>query len=280
MAELHTELDPLKGGKKEHVQEIIEEKNTSISGPTKSAFILSKEGFRVFLYDQAGSGLSDFLPHVRDYTFKRMVDDLEAVRKQIGTEKMIVIGHSWGSTLAAKYMATYPGRVSKVIFHAPGGIWDWKDTFDYSRTDSPGFSAIFPGVRFVAAMILADRNPDAAENLVSQRELEGLSIPVLDAEFGTVVCTGNSNRLPPEIAAMRAAHENPAMNPYVGRNIQFDNGDPHEALRKDPTPRATAQPCVNGRRCYSWSVSWRTSQATSQTEQIIVQKQTRIAIRQ
>jgi proline iminopeptidase len=27
---------------------------------------LSKEGFRVFLYDQAGSGLSDFLPHVRD----------------------------------------------------------------------------------------------------------------------------------------------------------------------------------------------------------------------
>ena len=26
---------------------------------------LSKEGFRVFLYDQAGSGLSDFLPHVR-----------------------------------------------------------------------------------------------------------------------------------------------------------------------------------------------------------------------
>jgi hypothetical protein len=105
---------------------------------------LSKEGFRVFLYDQAGSGLSDFLPHVRDYTFKRMVDDLEAVRKQIGTDKMILIGHSWGSTLAAKYMATYPGHVSKVIFHAPADIWDWTNPFDYSRTDAPGFPAFSP----------------------------------------------------------------------------------------------------------------------------------------
>jgi pimeloyl-ACP methyl ester carboxylesterase len=206
---------------------------------------LSKEGFRVFLYDQAGSGLSDFLPHVRDYTFKRMVDDLEAVRKQIGTDKMILIGHSWGSTLAAKYMATYPAHVSKVIFHAPGDIWDWKNPFDYSRTDAPGFGAFFPGVRFVVAMVLTDRNPDAAENLVSQRELEGLFIPALDAELGTVVCKGNSNRLPPEIAAMRAAQENPAFNPYVGRNIQFDNGDPHEALRKDPTPAILLYPECN-----------------------------------
>jgi proline iminopeptidase len=206
---------------------------------------LSKEGFRVFLYDQAGSGLSDFLPHVRDYTFNRMVGDLEAVRKQIGTDKMILIGHSWGSTLAAKYMATYPGHVSKVIFHAPADIWDWKYPFDYSRTDAPRFPAFFPGVRFVAAMLLTDRNPDAAENFVSQRELQGLFIPVLDAELGTIVCKGNSNRLPPEIATMHATHENPAFNPYVLRNMQFDNGDPHEALRKDPTPAILLYPECN-----------------------------------
>jgi proline iminopeptidase len=196
---------------------------------------LSKEGFRVFLFDQAGSGLSDFLP-LRDYTFKRMVDDLEAVRQQIGTDKMILIGHSWGSTLAASYMAKYPGHVSKVIFHSPGDIWDWKNPFDYSLTDAPAFPSFFPGLRMVAALMLTDRNPDAAENLVSQRQMEGLFKPVLDAEVGTIVCKGNSNRLPPEIAAARAAHENPAFNPYVLRNLQFDYGDPHEALRKDPTP--------------------------------------------
>jgi pimeloyl-ACP methyl ester carboxylesterase len=206
---------------------------------------LSREGFRVFLYDQAGSGLSDFLPHVRDYTFKRMVDDLEAIRQQIGADKMVLIGHSWGSTLAASYMAKYPGHVAKVIFHSPADIWDWKDPPDYSRTDSPGFTAFFPGVRMMAAIMLADRNPDAAESLVSQREMEGLFIPELDAELGTIVCKGHSDHLPPEVASMHAAHENPAMNPYVQRNLQFDNGDPHEALRKDPTPAILMYPECN-----------------------------------
>lgn len=205
---------------------------------------LSKEGFRVFLFDQAGSGLSGFLPHVRDYTFRRAVEDVEAVRKAIGAEKMILIGHSWGSTLAAKYMATYPGHVSKVIFHSPADIWDWKYPFDYSRTDSPGFPP-FPHLRFLAAIRLADRNGDAAENLASQREIEGLILPYLDAELGTIVCKNNSSRLPPEIAAMRAAHENPGYNIYVRKNIEFDNGDPHEALRKDHTPAILLYPECN-----------------------------------
>lgn len=30
-------------------------------------------GFRVFLYDQAGRGLSGFLPHLQDYTVDRSV---------------------------------------------------------------------------------------------------------------------------------------------------------------------------------------------------------------
>lgn len=93
--------------------------------------------------------------------------------------------------------------------------------------------------------MLTDRNPDAAENFVSQREIQGLFNPDVDAQLGTVVCKGHSDRLPPEIAAMRAAHENPAFNPYVLWNIQFDNGDPHEALRKDPTRAILLYPECN-----------------------------------
>lgn len=205
---------------------------------------LAKQGFRVFLFDQAGSGLSDFLPHVHDYTFRRAVEDVEGVRKAIGADKMILIGHSWGSTLAAKYMVTYPEHVYKVIFHSPADIWDWNTPFDYSRTDSPGFPP-FPNLRFFAALRLADRNGDTAENLVSQREIEGLILPYLDAELGTIVCRGDSHRLPPEIAAMRAAKENPGYNIYVRKNIQFDAGDPHDALRKDHTPAILPYPECN-----------------------------------
>jgi proline iminopeptidase len=135
--------------------------------------------------------------------------------------------------------------VSKVIFHSPADIWDWKTPFDYSRTDAPQFGSQFPGLQLLATVYLASRNPDAAEKLVSQRQMEGLFIPLLDTELGTIVCKGDSDRLPPEIAAMRAAHENPAFNLYARINMQFDNGDPHEGLRKDHTPAILLYPECN-----------------------------------
>jgi hypothetical protein len=56
------------------------------------------DGFRVYLYDQVGSGLSSRL-RVRDYTLERDVADLEAIRQQIGADRLILIGHSWGDHL-------------------------------------------------------------------------------------------------------------------------------------------------------------------------------------
>ena len=38
-------------------------------------------------------------------------------------EKMILIGHSWGSTLAVSYMAKFPTHVAKAVFHSPAQIW-------------------------------------------------------------------------------------------------------------------------------------------------------------
>ena len=209
---------------------------------------LATEGFRVFLYDQAGSGMSDFLPKVGDYTVGRAVEDLEAVRKEIGAEQMILIGHSWGSTLAVKYMSQYPGRVAKVILHAPGGIWRWDlEINDFGRTDAHG--SPFPKLRFLAAMILTQRNPDAAQNLVSQREAEGLAMPSIDAGLPSLVCKGDSRRLPEEITAFQAAHDNPGINPYVQERLGLETaspaGDPHDALRQDHTPAILLFPECN-----------------------------------
>lgn len=108
-------------------------------------------GFHVFLYDQAGSGLSGFLPHLRDYTVARSVADLEAIRQKIGVERMILVGHSWGSTLAASYMAKFPTHVAKAVFHSPGRIWqlESREDYDFSRTDAghQGFPGIAPSSR-------------------------------------------------------------------------------------------------------------------------------------
>ena len=205
-------------------------------------------GFRVFLYDQAGSGLSAFLPHLRDYTVARSVADLEAIRQKIGAERLILIGHSWGSTLAASYMAKFPTRVSKVVFHSPGRIWRLEsERFDYSRTDGgvPGL----PRLRLLAALLLRDRNPDAAERLVPQLESEILVVPSFRQTIGTVVCSGHRDRLPQGLIDALDGHENPGVNPYVLQELvpetEDARGDPHAALRENHTPAVLLYPECN-----------------------------------
>ena len=206
-------------------------------------------GFRVFLYDQAGSGLSGFLPHLRDYTVSRSVEDLEGIRQKIGVDKMILIGHSWGSTLAASYMAKYPAHVSKAVFHSPGRIWRLEsgEDYDFSRTDV-GHQGL-PGFRLLAALFLRDRNPDAAEKLVPQLESEILVVPSFRQTLGTVVCKGGFNKLPKDLIDALDGHENPGVNPYVLQELIPDTehaeGDPHAALRENRTPSILLYPECN-----------------------------------
>ncbi len=205
-------------------------------------------GFQVSLYDQAGSGLSGFLPHVRDYTVARSVADLEAIRRKIGVEKMILIGHSWGSTLAANYMATFPTHVAKVVFHSPGRLWHLEqEGYDFARTD--GGSAKLAPVRLLAALFLRDRNPEAAEKLVPQLESEILVVSSFRQTLGMVICSGDRDKLPQDLIAALDGHENPGVNPYVLQEVIPDTeraeGDPHSALRTNRTPAILLYPECN-----------------------------------
>jgi pimeloyl-ACP methyl ester carboxylesterase len=209
----------------------------------------SAVGFRVFLYDQAGSGLSGFLPHLKDYTVDRSVADLEAIRQKIGVEQMILIGHSWGSTLAASYMAKFPTHVSRVIFHSPGRIWQLESEEDYDFSRTAGGHQGLPGLRLLAALFLRDRNPDAAEKLVPQLESEILVIPSFRQTLGTVVCKNDLNKLPNDLITALDGHENPGVNPYVLQEVipdtEHEERDPHAALRENHTPAILLYPECN-----------------------------------
>ena len=69
---------------------------------------LARDGFHVYIYDMVGRGRSARLADPRDYTLERDVSDLEAIRKEIGAERVVLIGHSYGGTLAAAYAASHP----------------------------------------------------------------------------------------------------------------------------------------------------------------------------
>jgi proline iminopeptidase len=71
--------------------------------------------YRIILFDQRGSGKSTPHASLENNTTWELVSDLEKLRKQLGIDKWLVFGGSWGSTLALAYAETHPEHVSALI---------------------------------------------------------------------------------------------------------------------------------------------------------------------
>lgn len=81
------------------------------------------ERYRVIGLDQRGCGRSrpwamDDLDRLDRLTTPRLIDDVEAVRKELGVEAWVVNGVSWGSTLALAYAQAHPERVLGIVIMA------------------------------------------------------------------------------------------------------------------------------------------------------------------
>lgn len=77
--------------------------------------LFNPNAWRVVTFDQRGCGRS--LPHgaIEDNTTAHLVGDIERLRNHLGIERWLVLGGSWGATLALAYAETYPERVSALI---------------------------------------------------------------------------------------------------------------------------------------------------------------------
>ncbi|MEA2572730.1 MAG: proline iminopeptidase [Chloroflexia bacterium] len=81
----------------------------------------------VYRYDQRASGRSSGGP---PFTVKAAVADLEALREHWGVEHWVVLGHSWGATLALAYCLAHPDRVQALIYISGVGIYTgWREDF-------------------------------------------------------------------------------------------------------------------------------------------------------
>ncbi|HVZ03478.1 prolyl aminopeptidase [Hyphomicrobium sp.] len=72
----------------------------------------------VFLIDQRGAGRSHPYLALDANTTGHLVDDLEIVREHFGISKWLIVGGSWGSTLALAYAEAHPARVSGLVLRA------------------------------------------------------------------------------------------------------------------------------------------------------------------
>ena len=73
----------------------------------------------VLMYDQRGGGRSENIKDPGKLKYTDHVRDLEALRKEFGLERMVLVGESWGAGLAALYAMEHPDRVSRLLLLGP-----------------------------------------------------------------------------------------------------------------------------------------------------------------
>lgn len=98
--------------------------------------------FRIILHDQRGSGRSKPFAELRENTTQDLMGDIEKLRAHLKLDKFILLGGSWGATLAISYAEAHPEHVSGLILR--GVYLATKEEMDHFYGD--GAAAFFPEV--------------------------------------------------------------------------------------------------------------------------------------
>jgi len=74
--------------------------------------------FRAVLFDQRGAGRSVAVDRLHANTTADLVADIERIRETLEIERWMVVGGSWGATLAVAYAEAHPERVTAMVLRA------------------------------------------------------------------------------------------------------------------------------------------------------------------
>ena len=84
--------------------------------------LLRKEGFRVIAPDQIGFGRSS--KPIIPYNWNDLAANTRKVLQHLGISKVIIVGHSGGGMLAARFAVSYPDMTERVVLYNPIGLTD------------------------------------------------------------------------------------------------------------------------------------------------------------
>jgi proline iminopeptidase len=122
--------------------------------------------YRIVLFDQRNCGRST--PHasapqidLSRNTTANLVADIERLREHLGIERWLVLGGSWGSTLALAYAEAHPERVSEMVLF---GVTTGRRS-ELEWTFRGGIAVLFPEQwdRLVDALPAGERDGDVVE---------------------------------------------------------------------------------------------------------------------
>jgi proline iminopeptidase len=78
----------------------------------KHAGYFNPDKYRIILFDQRGAGNSKPAGSLKDNNTHQLINDMEKIRQALQIDKWVILGGSWGSTLALLYAESYPQHVS------------------------------------------------------------------------------------------------------------------------------------------------------------------------
>jgi proline iminopeptidase len=79
-----------------------------------------RNSLKLVFVDHRGFSPQNDCKDISQYQLDLLVDDIELVRKELGFDKIIVIGHSGHAFMALEYAKKYPANVSHVVMMCVG----------------------------------------------------------------------------------------------------------------------------------------------------------------
>ena len=80
--------------------------------------LFDPERFHAVLFDQRGAGRSRPKGSRDANTLQHLIADMEMIREKFALERWMVVGGSWGATLALAYAQAHPERVTGIVLRA------------------------------------------------------------------------------------------------------------------------------------------------------------------
>jgi proline iminopeptidase len=126
-ATLTSELLPVGDGHEIHVESVGREGGMPAvylhGGPGSGCQpdhrrLFDPERFHAVLFDQRGAGRSRPKGRREHNTLLHLIADMEMIREKFGFKQWMVVGGSWGATLALAYAQVHPDRVLGIVLRA------------------------------------------------------------------------------------------------------------------------------------------------------------------
>ena len=111
---------------------------------------------RLIALDQRGHGLTGRPPHAPNvphgFTMDALVEDAAFVVTEVGLGSPVVVGHSWGATVALEFAGTRPNLASGLVFidgpvQSASNLFSWEDAQRIMQPPLPRFAGFADAVR-------------------------------------------------------------------------------------------------------------------------------------